>query len=257
MGRTLADLTLKLTRELSALEARCAKETDRVEKARDGALNRIDSLDAALERYHRALAKAKDEQLKSVQKANEIREREIQAIGDGREPAMRREQRKHQRARAQAWRTKEDALRKAKKKREAVLRRARERPLWQHYSLRKAADRDYEEAVEKAREAYRIAIERARLGFQSALQEVLEDERVDLEKANRKADRMVSSAAVTYERAVAREEARMRSVAMQDDDARGIQEQYDRKLSGILEGCDRKKEALFRQFAQDRKRLTR
>jgi len=66
---------------------------------------------------------------------------------------------------------------------------------------------------------------------------------------------MISSAAVAYQRAVAQEEARMRSEAIQDDKARLVQEDFDRQLSQILKGCDRRKEALFRKFSQDRKRL--
>jgi len=66
---------------------------------------------------------------------------------------------------------------------------------------------------------------------------------------------MISSAAVAYQRAVAQEEARMRSEAIQDDKARLVQEDFDRQLSQILKGCARRKEALFRKFSQDRKRL--
>ena len=255
MGTTLADLTLKLTRGLSSLQARCTKELDQAEKSRAAALTKIGFLDGALKRYHQGLSKAKDSQWKSVQKANEIRDREIQTAEDARQPALLRQERKYRGAMAKALRTREDALRAAKKKREEALRKVRERPLLQHHTLRKAADRAFEEAVLDARESYQIAIERARLVFQSALQEVLEDERLALDKATRKADRMVSNAAVTYERAVAQEEARMRTAAMKDDEARRIQEQHDRKLFQILKGCDRKKEALFRKFSQDLKRV--
>lgn len=255
MARTLADLTLRLSRELSAHEKRCAKEINEAEKSRDAALMKIGSLETELKRYHQSLSKAKDDQWKAVQKANEIRDREIQTVEDGRWPAMLREERKYRRAKAQALRVKEEDLRKAKKKREQALRKARERPLLQQHALRRAADRAYEDAVVEARESYQIAIERARLAFQSALQELLEDERVALDKAIRKADRMDSNAAVSYERAVAQEEVRMRSAASQDDGARRVQEEYDRKISRILRACERRKEALFRKFSQDRKRL--
>ena len=255
MGRTLADLTLMLTRELSALEARCTKEVDEAEKSRGAALTKIGFLDDELKRYHQGLSKAKHDQWRSVQKANEIRDREFQAAEDARQPALVRQERKYRGATARALRTREDALRAAKKKREAALRKARGRPLLQHHALRKAADRAFEDAVLDARESYQIAIERARLASQSALQEVLEKERLALDKATRKADRVVSNAAVTYERAVAREEARMRNAALKDDEARRIQEQHDRTLSQILKGCGHRKEALFRKFSQDLKRL--
>ncbi len=66
---------------------------------------------------------------------------------------------------------------------------------------------------------------------------------------------MVSNSAVAYQRAVAHEEARMRSQTSKDTKARRVQEQFDRRLSQILTGCDRRKEALFRNFSQDRKQL--
>jgi hypothetical protein len=255
VGRTLADLTLKLARELSALETRCAKEVDRAEKSRDAALKKTGFLGTALERYHQGLAKAKDDQWKAVQKANEIRDREIQAAEDARQPALLRQERKYRDARVKAERARDDKLRSAKKKREAALRRARERPLLEQHALRKAADRAYEEAVLDARESYQLTVERARLTFRSALQEVLEDERLAIDKANRKADRMISSAAVTYERAKAREEARLRNEAARDENARRVQEEHDRKIFQVLKGCERRKEALFRKFSQERKRL--
>jgi len=148
VARTLADLTLKLTRELSAHEARCAKEVEQAEKSRDAALMKVGSLQSSLKRYHQGLSKAKDDQWKSVQKANEIRDKESHATAEARRQALLLQERKHARDRAEALQVREDALRLARTKREAALRAARERPLSQHYALRKAADRAFEEAVQ-------------------------------------------------------------------------------------------------------------
>ena len=86
MARTLADLTLRLTRELSMLQARCAKEVDQVERSRDRALAKIGSLEGALKRYDAGLAKAKETQWKAAQKANDIRDKETSASEEARGP---------------------------------------------------------------------------------------------------------------------------------------------------------------------------
>jgi len=111
VARTLADLTLKLTRELSAHEARCAKEVEQAEKSRDAALMKVGSLQSSLKRYHQGLSKAKDDQWKSVQKANEIRDTESHATVEARRQALLLQERKHTRDRAEALQGREDALR--------------------------------------------------------------------------------------------------------------------------------------------------
>jgi hypothetical protein len=257
VARRLADLTLRLTRELSALEARCAKERDEAEKSRDRALMKFDSAQGILKRYQQGLAKAKDAQLKSIQKANDIRDKEIRSAEDHRTPALAARERKYRQAKVKAMRKREEAIRKAKAKRKAALAKARGRPLPEQRAILKAADRAFEEAEQEARERYQSSIEGARLALQSAVRDVLDDERQAVEAATQKADRMISNAAVVYERAVARVEASMRGELAKVPEARKIQEKYDRRLSQILASCDRKKEALFRKFTADRKRLKR
>ena len=255
MARTLADLTLKLTRELSALEARCAKEVEQVERTRDGALAKIGSLEGALKRYDAGLAKAKQTQWKAVHKANESRDRATRAAEAARRPNMSKRERAYRKAKAWALRDRDIALRNAKAIRQTARRKTRGRPLSQHRAIRRAADRAFEQAVQKAREVYQTTLEDERFAYQLALEEILERERHTIEEATRKADRAIPNAAIAYERVLAREEAKLRRQTSKHGHARRIQEQYDRKLSQILKGCDRKKDALFRKFSQDRKKL--
>ena len=58
MARTLADLTLKLSQDLSDLEARCTKKMDEVEEERDSALMEIADARKALENMGEVLAAA-------------------------------------------------------------------------------------------------------------------------------------------------------------------------------------------------------
>ncbi len=162
MARTLADLTLRLTREFSALEARCAKEVEQVERTRDGALAKIDSLEGALKRYDAGLAKAKQTQWKAVQKANESRDRATRAAEAARRPNMSKQERAYRKAKAWALRDRDIALRNAKAIRQTARRKTRGRPLSQHRAIRRAADRAFEQAVQKAREVYQTTLEKER-----------------------------------------------------------------------------------------------
>ncbi len=168
MARTLADLTLKLTRELSTLEARCAKEVEQVELTRDVALAKIGSLEGALKRYDAELAKAKETQRKAMQKANEIRDRAIRAAETTRRPKMSKGERRYRQAKTVALRDRDIALRNAEAIRQTARRKTRGRPLSQHRAIRRAADRAFEQAVQKAREIYQTTLEKARFVYQSA-----------------------------------------------------------------------------------------
>lgn len=257
MARTLADLTLKLSRDLSALEAACTKKTDDIERKRDGALMEIGSAQAALQRYNQGLADAKAAQMKAIQSANELRDNEVTAAEQKRQRAAYTAEQKHRRARDQAFRTRQTRLKRAETDWRAELERISRKPLAEQRALRKAADQRYEEAVEAVQEAYQATVEDARVAHQAALQDVLAEERLSFERANQTAERMISSAVVSYQRAVAQEEARLRTELAQDPEASAIQEFYDRQLSQTRADCERKREALFKKFTEERKKLTR
>jgi hypothetical protein len=149
------------------------------------------------------------------------------------------------------------ALRKAKRKWKDDIEKIRRQPLAEQRALRKAADQRYEETTATARETYHEAIEQARLAHQSALQDILAEERYAFEHASHTVERMLSSTVVAYERAVADEEPRMRNELAKHPEARKIQETHDRQFATTRRDCERKKEALFKKFTADRKRLSR
>ncbi len=257
MARTLADLTLKLSRDLEALDAICNQQRDKIEEERDRALMEIDSAKKALKKYNKGLASAKNAQRKAVQKANELRDDELRDAEEKRRRAAFKAEQKHRRAKDKAFRTRQKALRDAKKKWKAELEKISRRRLEEQRALRKAADRKYEETVEVAREKYQDVIEEARITYQSAMQDALSEERLTFERTNQVAERMISSAVVEYERAVAQEEGRLKAELAKDRVANGIQEEYDRRLSQTRKDCDLKREALFKKFTEDRKKLSR
>jgi hypothetical protein len=255
VARTLAELTLKLSHDLSLLEEGCSRQMDELGEARDAALMEIGPAERILKSYNRGLEKAKAAQLAAVQEANEIRDKEIQTAEDKRRREVTAAERKHRETKNRAYRKCRLALRKAKATWKATIEKVRRQPLPEQRILRKAADKTYEEAVEKAQEIYRDAIDDARLALQSTLQNLLADERIAFEKAHRTAERMITSSVVAYERAVAGEEGRMRSELAKNPAARKILESYDRRFLEVRKSCERKREALFRKFTQDRKKL--
>ena len=92
MPETLADLTLKLSQEISSLEALGARELAEAERERDKALLDIAPAQAILTRYHRALEKAKQDQIAAVQEADERRIREIDDAEEERRAKLAREE---------------------------------------------------------------------------------------------------------------------------------------------------------------------
>ncbi len=257
MARTLADLTQKFSRDLSALEAKCNKQMETLEEQRDAALLEIPFAGRILKTYNNGLEKAKAAQLKSIQNANEIRDNEVSAAEEKRRAAAFKDEQKYRQDKDKAFRARQSALRKAKKKWKGELEKIRQRPLTEQRVLRKAADKAYEDTIESAREIYQESIEEARVAHQSKLQDILVDERLAFEKANHIAERMISSSVVAYERAVAQEETKMRIALAEDEAAQKIQASFDRGLSETRRDCERNREALFKKFAEDRKKLTR
>ena len=255
MARTLADLTLKLSQDLSDLEAGCTRKMDEVEEARDGALIEIGPAKKAIEDRNRSLAKAKATQLKDVQKANEILDKEIRSAEEKRARALTLAERKNRHGRAKAFRDLQATLKQAKAKWKLALENLRRRPLAEHRTIRKAADKAYEGTVEAARETYNNKAEEARLTNQLTISDILTDQRLAVEKAHRNAERITTSATVAYERALAQGEARMWSELASHPQARQIQEDYNQRLFEIRKDCEGKKDALFKQFSQDSKKV--
>jgi hypothetical protein len=253
MPKTLTDLTLRLSRELSEIDALARREIEDAERERDARLSAIAPARAVLTRYHVALEKAKELQMQSVQDADDARDREIRAAEDERSDALSREELDYRAAREKALTRKNETLRKARAKWKQAIDKLREQPLSEQRRLRRAADDALEQANEEARESYNLAIEDGRLAHQSAIQDRLVDERLAGEAARRKAERLITGAAIDYERAMAVEETRMRADLAAYPEARSVQETYDRRVVEIRESTERAKEALFRRFTQERR----
>jgi hypothetical protein len=79
------------------------------------------------------------------------------------------------------------------------------------------------------------------------------EERLAVDAAHRKAERLIAAAAVDYERALALEEAKMRSELASFPEARKAQEAHDRRIAEIRESSEQAKEALFQRFTRARR----
>jgi hypothetical protein len=253
MPERLADLTLRLSQEISSLEALGARELAEAERARDKALLELGSAHAILSRFHKALEKAKLDQIAAVQDADDRRNREIDDAEEERRGKLAREEHSLRELRGEALSRKNEAARKANAKWRQAVEKLRNEPLSEQRRLRLAADEALERALEEIREVYNRAIEQSRLGHQAAVQDHIVEERIAVDAAHRQAERLIAVAAVEYERALALEEAKMRSELALIPEARKAQEAHDRRIAEIRESSERAKEALFQRFTRDRR----
>jgi len=253
MPETLADLTLRLSQEISSLEALGARELGEAERQRDRALIEIGPAQAILTRFHKALEKAKQDQIAAVQETDDRRNRDIDEAEEKRRGKLAREENVLRELRRRALAKKDEAARKANVKWKQAVDKARAEPLSEQRRLRLAADESLERALEEIRDSYNRAIEQTRLAHQAAVQDHMVDERLAVEAAHRKVERLTAAAAIDYERALALEEARLRSELALFPEARKAQEAHDRRSAEIRESCEQAKEALFQRFTRDRR----
>lgn len=257
MPETLADLTLRLSQEISSIEALAARELAEAERGRDSALLEAGPARAILTRFHQALEKAKQDQIAAAQEADDRCDREIEQAEEKRREKLAREELTLGEARREALARKNEAARKANAKWKQAVDKARSEPLSEQRRLRLAADEALERALEEIRESYNRAIEETRLAHQAAVQDHMVEERLAVDAARRKAQRATAAAAIHYEHALALEEAKMRSDLSQYPDARKAQEAYDRRIAEIRETTEQAKEALFQRFTRDRRGFKR
>lgn len=257
MPDTLADLTLRLSQEISSIEALGARELAEAERERDRALLEVAPAQAILTRFHKALEKAKQDQIAAAQEADDRRHREVEDAEEKRRERLAREELSLREARRTALAKKNETARKANTKWKLAVDTARREPLSDQRRLRLAADEALERTLEEIRESYNRAIEETRLAHQAAVQDHMVEERLAVDAAHRKAQRATAAAAIHYERAIALEEAKMRSELSQFPDARKAQEAYDRRIADIRESSEQAKEALFQRFTRERRGFRR
>lgn len=253
MPKTLAHLTLELSRAIEELDRKCRTSIERAEQERDRAFGATAGTRKILERYHRALEKAKQSELRSAQEADAALKRDVQTAEEKRRRKLLDGERRYRDARAKARLKERDGTRKAKETWRAAVKNARSKPLSQQRRLRREADEALGRALETLREEHHLAVERARLERQARLQDDLVDERLAVETARQQAQRRITAAAIDYERALAQEEAKMRSELAGFPDARRAQEEHDREVARLRKACERKKDELFRDFRRARR----
>jgi hypothetical protein len=253
MPETLADLTLRLSQEISSLEELGARELAEAERERDRALLGIAPAQTILSRFHKALEKAKQDQMAALQEADDRRNLDIDEAEERRRGKLAREEIALREMRRTALAKKDEAARKANSKWKQAVDKARAEPLSEQRRLRLAADEALERALEEIRDLYNRAIEESRLAHQAAVQDHMVDERLAVDAAHRKAERLIAAAAVDYERALALEEAKMRSELAFFPEARKALQAHDRRTAEIRESCEQAKEALFQRFTRSRR----
>ncbi|MGH9335673.1 MAG: hypothetical protein ACRD21_18210, partial [Vicinamibacteria bacterium] len=138
MPQRLADLTLRMSQEISSIEALGAREIAEVEHERDRALMDMVPGRDILGRYHKALERAKHGQWTAVQEADDRRSLEVANAEERRRERIAREELSYREALAAGLSKKNEAIRKAKGKWKQSIEKAGEQPLSDQRRLRQA-----------------------------------------------------------------------------------------------------------------------
>jgi hypothetical protein len=115
------------------------------------------------------------------------------------------------------------------------------------------ADDVLERALEEIRDEYSRSMEESRLAYQGAIQDHMVEERLAVEAAHRKAERLIAAAAISHQHALAAEENRLRADLASFREATRILEEHDRRVAEIRHSSEQAKEALFQRFSRDRR----
>jgi hypothetical protein len=240
MPERLAELTLRFSQEVSSLEALAA-------------LAGLPKVQAILGRFHEAVEKAREERLDAVEKADASRDREIDDAEEKRRGRLAREEQALRDGRRAAFDRKSEATRRARAKWQQAIDKARSEPLSEQRRLRRAADDALERGLEEIRDEYSRAMEESRLKYQGAVQDHMVEERLAIEAAHRKAERLIAAAAIAHQHALAAEENRLRSELAGFPEATRVLSEHDRKVAEIRHSSEQAKEALFQRFSRDRR----
>jgi hypothetical protein len=257
MPERLANLTLRFSQEISSLEALGARELEEAEKTRDAALGALPKVQAILSRFHEAVEKAREDRIEAVEKADSGRDREVDEAEEKRRGRLAREEQALREARRIAFDRKSEATRKARAKWQQAIEKARSEPLSEQRRIRRVADDALERGLEEIRDEYGRSMEASRLAYQGALQDHMVEERLAVEAAHRKAEKLIAAAAIAHQHAFAAEENRLRVELAAFPEATRVLSEHDRKVAEIRHSSEQAKEALFQRFRRDRRGMRR
>ncbi len=263
MATTLADLTLKLSRDLGRLEQRSDTERLRAGAKKDEALSGIPEAAKATRAFVAAVERSRRRKLEAVARAPNIRDEAIANASQTRSEAHLDAEGAHRRQQESGRRKWSRAKRDAKSRYEAARKAATKLPVWPSSSRGKSrsqalaeAEEDYRSDLEKAQTRYEDAVEDARAVFRSALDAALEVERRSVRAANRSFTEAIDRASREQERDVQAAQAELRLALRDVSEAASVIEAHELRLAEIQNDYTRRKEALFAKFERDKRDLT-
>lgn len=256
---TLAELTLKLSRDLSTNHRECRDALDRLERDRSDALAALPQATDALKTWRKAVLEAEVDRDDALAKADLDHQRADRQARSDREAMLRTIEKDFRADDAASLKKRDDAEAKARAEYDAEIARiSANKPLRLDLvqTQRRAAEQKLADAIRAIHAEFVKALDANKNAqadkFRAALTQEVLDWRIACDIANAKRQ----EAAQIFERALKAAETRLRSALAAVPAAAELQSQFDAARSRIKDECRAKEAALFATFREAKEQAT-
>jgi len=246
---TLADLTLRLSQDLSALETTCRREQSEIDAALHTALENLPAAKPLLTAYTAAASTAGAIRDRAIAEADGVLRQAQDDARSKRRDALLDDQQQYLDADRAADDRKQAAVRKAASDYQSVLDRIdRTVPLDRQAAERRSAYEAYQRDLLAADEDWKEALGRNREKQQQDLSAALERERRLVDQAADRHAAAVSAAADICQQTVDRAQSTLTAGLRALPEAAAVLEAVDRRRQVARADCHAREEALFAAF---------
>jgi hypothetical protein len=253
---TLQELTLALSKDLTANQKARDAALDRIEQERAAAVRALPGASAPLQQFARAQADAEASRREALAEIDaRLRTAEREA-GLSREAALTEADARMKDADGLSERAKEDAVAKANAAFQADLERiAKTHSLDAQILARRDAQRKRDDAIDSANRALHRALQDNKNLQLDERQAALDAELIDSREAREDAEGARLRAQELFERTLDRAETRLALDLGKIDGAAELQAGFDARRAAVRDEFRRREEALFAAFGEARKKI--
>jgi colicin import membrane protein len=255
---TLQELTLRLSRDLSAHHQDCLRHLSRLEIERGAALGRLPGASRIVRDHATALAEAEEAREKTVGRAQLELENADRKASAAREAALRAAQRRLAEGDAASLKARQLAEDKARAQLRTDLEKIRKTlGLPDHILARRDAERRFDDLLAAAHAAHLKALQEGKDRQAADVRDALAEEASAARAARDRADAEIRAAQLVAQRAVKAAETMLRTALAEIDGAGAVQEAFDERRTAIEADCRQREAALFARFREAKARLDR
>lgn len=253
---TLQELTLKMSRDLSANQQARDAELERLEQERLTALRALAGSTPVLQQFNRAQANAESVRQDSLAEIDAELQAAERKAGSAREAALARADARMKDADSISQKARDDAVARANAVFEADLDRiAKTLPLDAQILARREAQRKRDLAVEAAHQTLQKALQENKNDQLDERQAALDGELGDARKAREEANAARARTEEVFQAALKAAVTRLRLDLATVAGATEVQADFDARRVRVKEDFRRREEQLFAEFAAERKKI--